>query len=81
MRSSHRVLLCSAALAIGAFAGRVQSSPSMTTPAEATLAGFGGVVLVGDGEVFAGEAANQFRPGMVYVYRKNGSRPGRKRRR
>ena len=72
MRSSHRVLLCSAALAIGAFAGRVQSSPSVTTPAEAPLAGFGGAVLVGDGEVFAGEAANQFRPGMVYVYRKDG---------
>ena len=30
-------------------------------------------MLVGDGEVFAGEAANQFRPGMVYVYRKSGS--------
>jgi hypothetical protein len=33
--------------------------------------GFGGAVLVGDGEVLAGEAANEFRPGMVYVYRKS----------
>ena len=73
MRSLHRVLLCSAALAIGAFAGRVQSSSSIAPNRDAELAGFGGVVLVGDGEVFAGEAANQFRPGMVYVYRKNGT--------
>lgn len=35
--------------------------------------GFGATVLVGDGEVFVGEAANQFRPGMVYVYRKEGA--------
>ena len=30
-----------------------------------TFVGFGGAVLVGDGEVFVGEAANQFRPGTV----------------
>lgn len=35
--------------------------------------GFGGSVLVGDGEVFVGEAANQFRPGAVYVYQKAGA--------
>ncbi|MEO5510738.1 MAG: choice-of-anchor B family protein [Longimicrobiales bacterium] len=32
--------------------------------------GFGGAVAVGDGEVFVGEAANMFRPGTVYIYRK-----------
>jgi len=40
-----------------------------SAPAAAMFAGFGGAVLIGDGEIFAGEAANQFRPGMVYVYR------------
>lgn len=35
--------------------------------------GFGGAVLVGEDEVFVSEAANQFRPGMVYVYRKTGA--------
>jgi choice-of-anchor B domain-containing protein len=42
-------------------------------PAETMLVGFGGTVLVGDGEVFVGEAANQFRPGTVYIYRKSGA--------
>ncbi len=38
--------------------------------ANAGLVGFGGAVVVGDGEVFVAEGANRFRPGAVYVYRK-----------
>jgi choice-of-anchor B domain-containing protein len=34
---------------------------------------FGGTVVVGNGEVFVGEAQNSFRPGAVYVYRKTGA--------
>ena len=35
--------------------------------------GFGASLAVGDGEVFVGEPANSFRPGMVFVYRKVGT--------
>lgn len=42
-------------------------------PQAAVATGFGGAVLVGDGEVFVGEATNLFRPGQVYVYRKGAS--------
>ena len=38
------------------------------------MAGFGGAVAVGDGEVFVGEAGNVMRPGLVYVYRRAGTR-------
>jgi choice-of-anchor B domain-containing protein len=67
MRSSLRFLLCSAVFAL-AFA-----SVRVDVTATTELAQFGGAVLVGDGEVFAGESANQFRPGTVYVYRKTGA--------
>jgi hypothetical protein len=62
MRSALRFLTSIAVLSAVAF------SPISWTPAHAN--GFGGSVLVGDGEVFVGEAANQFRPGTVYIYRK-----------
>ena len=62
MRSLPRTIVCGAVLAI-AFLGTSVS----------TFVGFGGAVLVGDGEIFVGEAANQFRPGTVYVYRRGGS--------
>ena len=42
-------------------------------PQAAVATGFGGAVLVGEGEVFVGEATNLFRPGQVYVYRKGSS--------
>jgi choice-of-anchor B domain-containing protein len=51
----------------------VATSAAPGAPADTMLVGFGGAVLVGDGEVFVGEAANQFRPGTVYVYRKTGN--------
>jgi choice-of-anchor B domain-containing protein len=38
------------------------------------MAGFGGAVAVGNGEVFVGEAGNVMRPGLVYVYRRSGTR-------
>src|SRR6187549_308946 len=68
MRTSLRFLVCAAVFAI----------PFLVTPVDAArssteLAQFGGAVLVGDGEVFAAESNNQFRPGIVYVYRKNGA--------
>jgi choice-of-anchor B domain-containing protein len=48
-----------------------ESLANDVTPSAANaLVGFGGAVLVGDGEVFVAEAANRFRPGAVYVYRK-----------
>lgn len=37
------------------------------------MTGFGGSLAVGDGEVIVGEPANNFRPGMVYIYRKTGT--------
>ena len=68
MRSIHRFGLCLGVLALTTLAFRA-------TPAarSAELMGFGASVLVGDGEIFVGEAANQFRPGRVYVYRKAGA--------
>ncbi len=62
MRSLQRSLICGAVFAIAFFGVPVS-----------TFVGFGGAVLVGDDEVFVGEAANQFRPGTVYVYRRGGS--------
>jgi hypothetical protein len=67
MRTLQRVLWCVPVFVLAAAGLRADSARD--NPA----VGFGGVVLVGDGEVFVAEAANQFRPGMVYVYRKAGS--------
>ena len=50
----QRSLICGAVFAIAFFGVSVS-----------TFVGLGGAVLVGDGEVFVGEAANQFRPGTV----------------
>ncbi len=66
MESKSRFGLSVAVLAFALFGFRA-------TPDAVSAMGFGGAVLVGDGEVFVGEAANQFRPGMVYVYRKAGN--------
>jgi choice-of-anchor B domain-containing protein len=72
MRVSHRWLLFGAAFCLAFFGPRLSSSPSAAAASPVVeLTGFGGAVLVGDGEVFAGEAANQHRSGLVYVYRKN----------
>ena len=68
MRSSVRVLLCVSAFVAAFLTARVDLGGATVTD----MALFGGAVLVGDGEVFAGESANQFRPGIVYVYRKTG---------
>ncbi|HEX5070202.1 MAG TPA: hypothetical protein VFV78_08285, partial [Vicinamibacterales bacterium] len=62
---------CLALLAATAIVGR--GAPASRVMAAAELAQFGGAVLVGDNEVFAGESANQFRAGTVYVYRKVGA--------
>ena len=59
MRSLQRVLACVAVLIVCAFADRA-----------ASFMQFGAAVLVGDREVFAGEPANNARPGTVYIYRK-----------
>jgi choice-of-anchor B domain-containing protein len=69
MRSSLRFVLCGAAFVLAA-AGTGVGVTARNAP---MLAQFGGAVLVGDGEVFAGESNNQFRPGLVYVYRKAGA--------
>jgi choice-of-anchor B domain-containing protein len=68
MRVLTRIGLCAAVLA-AALLSRLGTSTPEAAGATAVV-GFGGTVLVGDGEVFVGEAANQFRPGTVYVYRK-----------
>ena len=67
MRSMSRFVLGVVTL-VAAMAG-FRAAPEAAAPAT----GFGGAVLVGEGEVFVGESANQFRPGMVYVYRKAGT--------
>ncbi len=64
-----RAVCLSAVFAVVVWSGL---SAREVTPAAEAMVGFGGTVLVGDGEVFAAEAANQFRPGTVYVFRKNG---------
>lgn len=69
MSSRTRLLLCSAALFLAFGIGRIDLAGREAPP----FAQFGGAVLVGDGEVFAGEAQNQFRPGLVYVFRKTGA--------
>jgi choice-of-anchor B domain-containing protein len=63
MRLVRRSVLLAAVFAVTVF---VSAAPNVA------MVGFGGTVLVGDGEVFSAEAANQFRPGMVYVFRKTG---------
>jgi hypothetical protein len=68
MRIVQRVLWCVPVFVVAA-AG-LRAGP---TANDNTAMGFGGAVKVGDGEVFVAEAANQFRPGMVYVYRKAGA--------
>jgi choice-of-anchor B domain-containing protein len=67
MRSVQTLLLCGAVLGV-AFV----KAPATSASGNAMLNGFGGSVLVGDGEVLVGEANNQFRPGTVYIYRKTG---------
>jgi choice-of-anchor B domain-containing protein len=71
MSFSTRLLICGAALALAVAGSRSEMGHGPLHAA--ALAQFGGAVLVGDGEVFAGESANQFRPGMVYVFRKAGT--------
>ncbi len=70
MRAWRNLAVWGISLAVLLPAALVTTSASTTASAPAMFAGFGGAVLVGDGEILAGEAANQFRPGMVYVYRK-----------
>ncbi|MBK9243172.1 MAG: choice-of-anchor B family protein [Acidobacteria bacterium] len=70
MRTVQRFVLCGAVFAFVAFGLRAETGAREA--ADAAM-GFGGAVIVGDGEVFVGEAANQFRPGLVYVYRKAGT--------
>ncbi len=72
MRVVRRSLLLTAVVAAGFLLSQFGSSPvaAATSAGSVSLVGFGGTVLVGDGEVFSAEAANQFRPGMVYVFRK-----------
>ena len=62
MRSTVRFVLCGAAFALAFAFPRFE----LRARAFTELAQFGGAVLVGDGEVFAGESNNQFRPGIVY---------------
>ncbi len=68
MSGFRRFLSCSVLLLAPTLV-TAQSSPS-GRPA-AAMQGFGAVVAIGDGEVLVGEARNLFRPGIVYVYRKD----------
>lgn len=74
MRLVRRSLLLAAVFAATFLVSRLGASPIVDVSGApgVELTGFGGTVLVGDGEVFSAEAANQFRPGMVYVFRKTG---------
>ncbi len=71
MRSIARFALYACLLACTAFVPGLNLFAREAAPGAST--GFGAVVLVGESEVFVGEPANQFRPGLVYVYRKAGS--------
>lgn len=74
MRALRQILVCSAAVTVGILAARLgTSTTAASSPPAPMFAAFGGTVLVGDGEVFVGEANNQFRPGTVYIYRKSGN--------
>jgi choice-of-anchor B domain-containing protein len=71
MRVLTSVGLCAGVMAL-ALLTRIGASTPEAAGTATMFVGFGATVLVGDGEVFVGEAANQFRPGTVYVYRKTG---------
>ena len=73
MQVLTRVGFCAGALALALLTPIGASTPEAAGTAT-MFVGFGATVLVGDGDVFVGEAANQFRPGTVYVYRKTGGR-------
>ena len=74
MRAVLRTLFYSAVFASTFLYRGADATTSAAAPAASEMmVGFGGAVLVGDGEVFVGEASNQFRPGTVYVYRKTGT--------
>ena len=70
MRTVQKLAACGLVFAAVLFGLRERTS---AREGDVAASGFGGTVLVGDGEVFVGEAANQFRPGMVYVYQKAGA--------
>jgi len=74
MRLVRRSLMLAAVFAATFLVSQFGSTPTVSASTATTevMVGFGGTVLVGDNEVFSAEAANMFRPGMVYVYRKNG---------
>ena len=72
MRSMFLPLTRGAALALSCWAATVPPAGASSAADPPVRVGFGSVVLVGDGEVFVGESANNFRPGTVYVYRKTG---------
>jgi choice-of-anchor B domain-containing protein len=55
-------------------AGALHGSGLEPTPERvvAGLGGYGGALIIGDGEIIVGEPNNNLRPGMVYVYRRTG---------
>jgi choice-of-anchor B domain-containing protein len=67
MRIVQRVLTCVVVFAVMVLAWQ---KDTRANERDRPAMGFGGAVLVGEGEVFVGEATNQFRPGAVYVYQK-----------
>ena len=70
MRVMGRGVMLAAVFAVALVGAR---NVEVRIAASTAAVGFGGAVLVGDDEVFSAEAANNFRPGMVYVFRKTGS--------
>ena len=70
MRSVFELLVRGAAGALAASLLVAGPAAAASEPEPPVRLGFGSVVLVGDGEVFVGESANNFRPVTVYVYRK-----------
>jgi choice-of-anchor B domain-containing protein len=69
-----RVVAYGAIVAIATVAlGRSGASAPAPLTETSLRALFGAAVLVGDGEIFAGEPANSFRPGVVHIYRKTGT--------
>ena len=71
MSLRHR-FLCAAALPLMA-AGATAQTTAFGTGIAASQAGFGGAVAIAETDVLVGEANNQMRSGLVYVYRRGQS--------
>jgi predicted RecA/RadA family phage recombinase len=67
--SLRHQLFCAAALSLLAVGAQAQSA-AFGRGAPASQAGFGGAVAIAGSDILVGEAENEMRSGLVYVYRR-----------